>query len=197
MLNDTLTEGLKPYAIGEKLRALRLKKKMGLVELGKHTSLSPGLLSRIERGRMVPTLSTLMRVATVFSVGLEYFFSTERGNKILAIVRKRDRLRFPSDPDTDKPPYFFENLDFPVLQPRLKAYLADFRNVRPEKAKPHQHAGIEFIYVIGGKLCFNCGETDYELAAGDSIYFESDVPHSYRSKTSAGCVSIIVTTTSA
>jgi transcriptional regulator with XRE-family HTH domain len=51
MLSETLADGLKTYAIGEKIRALRLRKKMGLVELGQHTGLSPALLSKIERGK--------------------------------------------------------------------------------------------------------------------------------------------------
>jgi transcriptional regulator with XRE-family HTH domain len=75
MLSATLQEALQGYAIGEKVRALRLKKKMGLVELGQHTGLSPALLSKIERGRLFPTLPTLLRIALVFSVGLEFFFS--------------------------------------------------------------------------------------------------------------------------
>jgi len=78
MLSATLREGLSEYAIGTKIRALRLKKKMGLVELGQHTGLSPALLSKIERGRLFPTLPTLLRVALVFSVGLEYFFAGSR-----------------------------------------------------------------------------------------------------------------------
>ena len=41
MLSETLQKGLDQYAIGAKLRAMRLKKKMGLVELGRHTGLSP------------------------------------------------------------------------------------------------------------------------------------------------------------
>jgi len=78
MLSKTLQDGLKDYAIGEKLRALRLKKKMGLVELGKHTGLSPALLSKIERCRLFPTLPTLLRIALVFGVGLEFFFAGAR-----------------------------------------------------------------------------------------------------------------------
>ena len=50
MLSPTLTDGLERYEIGPKLRALRLKKKIGLVQLGKHTGLSSALLSKIERG---------------------------------------------------------------------------------------------------------------------------------------------------
>ena len=75
MLSPTLREGLKSYSIGPKVRAIRLKKKMGLVELGRHTSLSPAMLSKIERGRLFPTLPTLLRIALVFSVGLDFFFS--------------------------------------------------------------------------------------------------------------------------
>ena len=48
MTNETITERLKPYALGEKLRALRLKKSMGLVQLGKHTGLSAAMLSKLE-----------------------------------------------------------------------------------------------------------------------------------------------------
>ena len=69
MLSKTLQDGLANYTIGAKIRTLQLKKKIGLVELGKHTGLSPALLSKIERGRMFPTLPTLLRVALVFGVG--------------------------------------------------------------------------------------------------------------------------------
>ncbi len=58
MLSETLAKGLSRYAIGDKLRALRLKKKMGLVELGRHTSLSAAMLSKVERGKLFPTLGT-------------------------------------------------------------------------------------------------------------------------------------------
>jgi len=49
VLSETLTKGLGHYAIGDKLRALLLKKKMGLVELGRHTGLSAAMLSKFER----------------------------------------------------------------------------------------------------------------------------------------------------
>jgi len=52
MLSQTMTSGLNHYAIGSKIRRLRLRKSMGLAELGKHTSLSPALLSKLERDLM-------------------------------------------------------------------------------------------------------------------------------------------------
>ena len=88
MLSPTLREGLKSYAIGPKIRAIRLKKKMGLVELGRHTGLSPAMLSKVERGQLFPTLPTLLRIALVFSVGLEYFFAAARVRLSTAIDGK-------------------------------------------------------------------------------------------------------------
>src|SRR5436190_11740732 len=73
MLSKTLSSGLQQYQIGPKLRSLRLRKKLGLVELGSHTGLSAAMLSKIERGVLFPTLPTLLRIAMVFNVGLEHF----------------------------------------------------------------------------------------------------------------------------
>jgi transcriptional regulator with XRE-family HTH domain len=66
MISETLAEGLAEYRIGRKIRALRQAKKLGLVQLGEHSGLSPGMLSKIERGQVVPTLPTLLRIAMVF-----------------------------------------------------------------------------------------------------------------------------------
>lgn len=115
MISQTVTDGLKPYAIGEKIRALRLKKSMGLVELGKHTGLSAALLSKLERGKLFPTLPTLLRVALVFGVGLEFFFTDERKRRVVAIVRKHDRIRFPRGPDPAKSPIFSNVSTIPQL----------------------------------------------------------------------------------
>ena len=82
-MTDTISEGLGRYSIGEKLRSMRLRKSMGLVELGKHTGLSAALLSKLERGKLFPTLPTLLRIAMVFGVGLDYFFTDERKRRVV------------------------------------------------------------------------------------------------------------------
>src|SRR5246500_632575 len=122
MINETITAGLRPYSIGEKIRGLRLKKGMGLVELGKHTGLSAALLSKLERGKLFPTLPTLLRIAMVFGVGLDHFFTDERKRRAVGIVRGGERVRFPERPGAQDVPYYFECLDYRATDRKLSAY---------------------------------------------------------------------------
>jgi transcriptional regulator with XRE-family HTH domain len=192
-LNDTVSEGLGRYSIGEKLRTLRLRKDMGLVELGKHTGLSAGLLSKLERGKLFPTLPTLLRIAMVFGVGLDFFFTDERKRRIVGVVRKRERVRFPERPGATDVPYYFECLDYRATERKLSAFLADFQEVPLEKAKPHSHAGVEFLFVIRGSLTIKIGSEEVALEAEDGIYFDSALQHSYRRRGPKPCNAVIVT----
>ena len=193
MVNKTIEDGLRPYQIGPKLRALRLKKSMGLVELGKHTGLSPAMLSKLERDKLYPTLPTLLRIAMVFSVGLDYFFTDERKRRVVSVIRKDERIRLPERPGTQDIAYYFESLDFKCNERQTNAYLADFEPVGPEKVKPHQHPGSEFLHVVKGKLGLRLGLEDFELEAGDSIYFDPSVPHTYRRLGKPPCQALVVT----
>ena len=100
---ETIQRVLSAYELGGKLRQLRLRKKIALVDLGKHTGLSPSMLSQLENGKMIPTLPTLARIAMVFDVGLEHFFGDKRGRKLFAVVRAKERMRFPERPDAPAP----------------------------------------------------------------------------------------------
>jgi len=193
MLSPTLKTGLSGYEIGRKIRALRLKKKMGLVELGRHTGLSPALLSKIERGRLFPTLPTLLRIALVFSVGLEFFFVGAREKPLLAVVRKAERVRLPDQPGARDISYKCESLDYPATERRFNSYFADFLPVSPDKLRVHVHPGVEFIYVLQGALGVRVGEEEHALARGDAMYFDSTVPHGYRSRGRGACSAIVVT----
>lgn len=195
MLSKTLTDGLERYHIGDKLRALRLRKKMGLVELSSHTGLSAALLSKLERGRLFPTLPTLLRIALVFGVGLDHFFVEEKRKNALGIVRQGERVRFPEKPNVRDVAYHFECLDFNATDRRSSAFYADFEPIPLEKARPHAHVGAEFIYVLKGKLCLRVGTDDHELDAGDSVYFDSSVPHLYRSGGGKPCTALVVVLT--
>jgi transcriptional regulator with XRE-family HTH domain len=179
MVSDTITAGLNKYAIGSKLRRLRLRKSMGLQQLSKHTGLSPALLSKLERDVMHPTLPTLLRISMVFSVDLGYFFNPEP-HPVLEIVRKKDRLRFPDSPDAAQVAYHFESLDFPVPNRPLDSFLAEFEPLEEEHVRLHEHPGIEFLYVLSGRLELRTSQDKYELSQEDAIYFDCSVPHGYR-----------------
>ena len=193
MLSKTLQDGLNDYGIGAKIRALRLKKKIGLVDLGKHTGLSPALLSKIERGRLFPTLPTLLRIALVFGVGLEYFFAGARDAPLVAITRKGERVQFPERPGARETAYRFASLDYPATERRFNCYYAEFLPVAPEKLRPHDHAGVEFIYVIDGVLTVHMNGEEHALEAGDSMYFDSTVAHAYRRSGGRTCSALVVT----
>jgi transcriptional regulator with XRE-family HTH domain len=193
MLSKTLQEGLSDYAVGEKVRALRLRKKLGLVELGKHTGLSPALLSKIERGRLFPTLPTLLRIALVFGVGLEYFFAGAREKPLVAVVRKKERVQLPERPGAREVAFRFESLDYPATERRFNAYLAEFFPIAPEALRPHSHPGVEFIYALQGTLSVHIEGEEHALETGDSMYFDSSVSHAYRRSHGRSCTAIVVT----
>lgn len=193
MLSTTLENGLSAYGIGPKIRQLRLKKSLGLVELGKHTGLSPGMLSKIERGQLFPTLPTLLRIALVFSVGLDFFFVPPRKKPPLGVVRRTDRLRFTERLGGTEPAFEFESLDFTAVERKLNAYYALVPAVPPETLRVHEHPDGEFIYVVQGTLTVRVGDEDHVLAAGDSMYFDASVSHGYRRSGGRACHAIIVT----
>ena len=112
MLSETLSAGLAQYRIGPKIRALRVEKELGLAQLGAHTGLSPPMLSKIERGLLFPTLPTLLRIALVFGVGLDHFFTESAERPTVAVTRKKERLRLPDQPGADPPSYVFESSGF-------------------------------------------------------------------------------------
>jgi hypothetical protein len=102
-----------------------------------------------------PTLPTLSGVALGFSVGLEYFLRAKNcwpGSKSGCV--------FWEAPGIGKLASEFESLDYPSTERKFNSYLADFRNVPLEKVRLHQHQGVEFIFVLKGRLALKVGLGD-------------------------------------
>lgn len=190
---DVIAESVKPYAIAEKLRSLRLRKSMGLAQLAEHTGLSAAMLSKLENARLVPTLPTLARIAMVFNVGLDYFFTDQRKRHVVAISRRGERRKFPADPKESHVAWHFESLDFRANERRLNGYLAHFHALAESKTTPHFHPGVELLYLIEGELELSIGIEAHRLNAGDAIYFDSIQKHSYRSVGASPCTAVVVT----
>lgn len=183
------------YDIGAKLRHLRLRKKIALVDLGKHTGLSASMLSQLENGKLIPTLPTLARIATVFDVGLEFFFGDKRQKKSFSVIRSPERIRFPEAPEIAFPAYYFEVLAYGATEKAIAAYLADFPPLSSDpRPREHQHEGSEFIHLLKGTLAINYQSNEHILEAGDSVYFDSSEPHSYAGRSQEAARAIVVTT---
>ncbi len=178
--------------IGERIKRLRLKKSMGLVELGKHTGLSASFLSQLETGRVVPTLRNLARIAMVFSKDLAYFFESEP-NSIFRVHRRKDRVRLPQT-GVDQPSYFFESLGYMVPDRHMDPYFAEFvPTAQGQESKAHVHPGYEFLYVLEGDLGLQHGENQTTLGPGDAVYFDSSTAHSYHCAGPKPASALIVT----
>lgn len=193
---ETIRRALGAYDLGRKLKQLRLRKKIALVDLGKHTGLSASMLSQLENGKLIPTLPTLARIAMVFDVGVDHFFVDRRRKRTFAVTRSDERIRFPERPDSPKPSYFFECLAFAAQEKSMQGYLAEFPKLTPSEVTEHFHEGAELIHVIEGVLDLHYQEETHTLRAGDSVYFDAAEPHSYCGVSKTPARAIIVTTTS-
>ncbi len=185
---EALIEGKR---IGERIKFLRQRKHMGLVELGRYTGLSASFLSQLETGRVVPTLRNLARIAMVFSRDLSYFFEPERP-ELFRIQRASERQRLPQT-GAAEPDYFFESLGQVPTEQMIAPYVAEFVSGGGRSPSPHQHTGAEFLYMLSGRLrLMHEGRTEI-LERGDAVYFDPSVKHSYERIGDEPCTALILT----
>ena len=178
--------------IGERIKHLRIRKAMGLVELGRHTGLSASFLSQLETGRVVPTLRNLARIAMVFSKDLGYFFEPEP-QKLFRVHRSGDRPRLPQS-GVEHPGYFFESLGSLIPDRNLDPYFAQFLPAKPGRdVRAHQHVGSEFLYLLSGELDIRHGDAIHHVEPGDAVYFDSGTTHSYLCDGEEPATAVIVT----
>lgn len=190
----TIARILSSYDLGAKLRALRLRRKIALADLGKHTGLSASMISQLENGKLVPTLPTLARLAMVFDVGIDHFFTSRRKKRTFALVRAGERMKFPDRPGVPKPAFHFECLAFNAQEKSLQAYLAEFPKRPAAEAVEHVHEGAEFIHVLEGSIAIHYEGEEHELHPGDSVYFDGSEPHAYRGTSKNPARALVVTT---
>ena len=187
--------------LGERIKFLRQRKGMGLVELGRYTGLSASFLSQLETGRVVPTLRNLARIAMVFSRDLSYFFEPEQP-ELFRIVRAEDRQRLPQT-GVDDPGYFYESLGMVPMAPstapgtpssRIAPYVAEFLPATDTRTpRAHSHEGAEFLYVLSGNLKLTHAGKEDTFQAGDAVYFAASATHSYERLGDETCTALIIT----
>ena len=164
--------------LGQRIKRLRLKRSMGLMELGKLTGLSASFLSQLETGRVVPTLRNLARLSLVFNKDLSYFFESE-GEKVFRVQRKKDRVRLAMG--STKPSYIAESFSILVPEGGLRPCLAEFLPGKSnEPFQAEQHLGVEMVYVLSGAIEMDRNGEKHTLTERDMLYVSGETQRSYR-----------------
>jgi transcriptional regulator with XRE-family HTH domain len=182
---DALIEG---KSIGQKIRRLRLKRSMGLAELGREVGLSASFLSQLENGRVVPTLKHLAGIALVFKKELSYFFR-EEDEKIFRVSRGKDRIRLVVGG-------FLISDSMSVLVPdrHIVPCIADFvPGFEGAAFHPQIFAGLELVYVISGPLTLSTEAKTELLHAEDSAWIDGSTSRLYRCHEDKASRALIVT----
>ena len=168
---DALIEG---KGIGKKIRRLRLKRSMGLAELGKEVGLSASFLSQLENGRVIPTLRNLSRIALVFKKELSYFFR-EENDKVFRVSRGKDRIRLVVGE-------FLLSDSMSVLVPdrHIVPCIADFfPGIEGAAFHPQIFPGLELVYVIDGSLTLSTEGKTEVLLSEDSAWIDGSTSRQY------------------
>jgi uncharacterized cupin superfamily protein len=76
--------------------------------------------------------------------------------------------------------YYYEALAYKKSKKYMEPFLVGFKRMKAEKLSYFSHEGEEFIYLLEGTLEFRTENEQYVLNPGDSLYFESSIPHAYR-----------------
>lgn len=173
---------VKALKIGNKVRELRQKNRYTLQDLAAKTGLSKPFLSQIENDHVVPPISTLLKLARALSVGMAYFFQDEVGSQQISITRQEERIKIERRPHQEKGEvnYIYIALETKKTDKNMEPFLVEFPTQETDEMVFQSHEGEEFLYVMEGKVEFRTIDRVEILNPGDSIYFESDLSHSFR-----------------
>ncbi len=163
--------------IYQKIKQLRLKRKITIQELSAKTGLTPGYLSKIENSEKPPPIPTLIKIAYALNVHISYFFEEDRQDEGgPSIVRKSERKQIIGDYTSLG--YAYEAVIRRAGNGATKPLVITLPNgVDPDEIPYNTHDGEELIYVLSGRLDFYYGDDKYLVEEGDCLHFKSIVPH--------------------
>jgi len=163
-------------AVGVLVQQLRREAQLSIATLAERAELSTGLLSQIERGIGNPSFTTLIKLSQALGVPVGRFFGgIETAG---SLVRKEDRRRLMVAE---------HNLVYELLTPHMHGQLgmikAHIAAGWSNQEAPFVHDGEECITVVEGELIVCISSTVYTLTEGDSLTYDSSLPHWYRNPT--------------
>ena len=163
----------------QNIKTIRQSKKITLDQLAKLTGLTKGYISRIENSHKAPPLSTLYKIAIALDTDLSVLLAEnlEVPEKVkLCIVRKNERKEVVTKGTLYG--YQYVSLAYKKIGKNMEPYIIE---PAVEEVGVFSHEGEEFMFVLEGTHEFIYNNEKYVLNEGDSIYFDSMIPHSGRS----------------
>lgn len=163
------------FHFGEKLRLMRERKGYTLKTVAQEAGVSESLVSQIERNKVSPAIDTLLRLADVLDVNLEYLFSEYRKSRPVRIVTTESRRLIEEGDIT------YEEVAKPEESDghhSIESYIITIpANSSTTRGSSYGHPGREMGYILEGKAQLQHEESSYDLMQGDSISFAASSPH--------------------
>lgn len=175
-----MKESLATLDLGSHVRKLRNQRNLTLQDLADLTGLSKPNLSQIENNFVTPPIATLLKIATALGVPIGYFFQDSPQQRNMIVVRKEDRYGVAKGPHISHIGYQYEPLAYPKIDKCMEPFIVVMEERQASDIVFNNHRGEEFLYVLEGSLEFCYGDESVILSEGDSLYFDSIVPHGYR-----------------
>ena len=190
---DTLP-GAEKLKIGQKIKELRQKKHLTLQDLATKTQIDKVALSSIEGDEAVPPLGTLLKLARALDVSMAFFFEDEVQIERLSVTRSGERVRVKRRPhhQEGEVDYVYESLEPKNPKKHMEPFLVEFQPMETAAMVFMSHAGEEFHFVLEGKMEFRTDDRVEVLYPGDSLYFESEMNHSFRGLDDKPARSIVI-----
>ena len=165
--------------IGERMAALRARRRVTLERLAQVTGFTKGYLSKIENSRKVPPIGSLARIAMALDADIAYFFQSPEATSrnAVSVVHRRDRQ--PVVRGGTAFGYDYAALAHNRRDKRMEPFLFSFPR-RIDRHVHFEHDGEEFLFILSGKVEFDVNGEKYILEEGDSIYFDASLPHKGR-----------------
>lgn len=166
--------------IGEKIQSLRTIKEIDKEELAEHTGLTVEQITRIEENIDIPSLAPLIKIARALGVRLGTFLDDQPEEAGAVICRKGeadDTISFSNNATDARLHMHYHSLSRSKTDRHMEPFIIDIDANETSRFSLSAHEGEEFIMVLKGMLEINYGKNTYLLEEGDTIYYDSIVPH--------------------
>ncbi|MDD3043170.1 MAG: XRE family transcriptional regulator [Methanosarcinaceae archaeon] len=166
--------------VGKKIRQLRETQKMTVEQLAETSNSSVELIEQLENGALVPSLTPLLKLARALGVRLGTFLDDmpQSGPVVIRAGHSENVVRFSGKTEQPKKSALdFYSLASDKADRHMEPFIIDIRASPEESHKLSSHEGEEFIYVLSGEIEIFYGKEVHNLREGDSIYYDSIVPH--------------------